>query len=42
MFVLIKGLLTSNYQGMEQAFHDMDELNTGRLSKEMMFELLKR
>ena len=39
---LIRDLLKRNYQGVEQAFQDIDEINSGRLSKETMYQLLKR
>lgn len=41
LFKVIKQLLKKNYQAVEQAFCDMDEMNTGRLTQEMMYQLLK-
>ena len=42
LFKIIKDLLKSHYQGVEEEFCRLDEMNTGRLSQEMMFQLLKK
>uniref|UniRef100_H3AMC0 EF-hand calcium binding domain 6 n=1 Tax=Latimeria chalumnae TaxID=7897 RepID=H3AMC0_LATCH len=38
---LIKDLLKSNFQGVELAFNELDEMNTRRLAPEAMYQLLK-
>lgn len=42
LFKLIKAIFKKNYQSVEAAFYDIDELNSGRLSQEMMYKLLRR
>lgn len=42
LFKVIKELLTKRFQDVERAFFDLDESNTRRLTKEMMYQLLKR
>ncbi|MGH0148307.1 UNVERIFIED_CONTAM: hypothetical protein FKN15_050446 [Acipenser sinensis] len=39
---IIKDLLKNNFQAVESAFNDLDEMNTKRLSPETMYQLLKR
>ncbi|KAK1164339.1 EF-hand calcium-binding domain-containing protein 6-like isoform X2 [Acipenser oxyrinchus oxyrinchus] len=39
---IIKDLLKNNFQAVESAFNDLDEMNTRRLSPETMYQLLKR
>ena len=42
MFKMVKDLLRKKYQAVEQAFYDLDEQNSGKLTHEMMYHLLKR
>ena len=42
MFKMIKELMKKNYQAVEEAFYEIDELNSGRITQEMMYKLLKR
>ncbi|XP_033886076.3 EF-hand calcium-binding domain-containing protein 6-like [Acipenser ruthenus] len=39
---IIKDLLKNNFQAVESAFNDLDEMNTKRLFPETMYQLLKR
>ncbi|MBN3281943.1 EFCB6 protein, partial [Polyodon spathula] len=39
---IIKDLLKKNFQSVESAFNELDEMNTRRLSPETMYQLLKR
>ncbi|XP_032219247.2 EF-hand calcium-binding domain-containing protein 6 [Nematostella vectensis] len=39
---VIKNVLVNNFQDFEQAFYDLDELNSKRLTPEMMRKLLKK
>lgn len=41
LFRIIKDLLHRRYQDVERAFHEMDDINTRRLSQEQLFQLLK-
>ncbi|XP_066549583.1 EF-hand calcium-binding domain-containing protein 6 isoform X2 [Amia ocellicauda] len=38
----IKDLVKDNYEEVEKAFNDLDEMNTGRLSQDTLYQLLKR
>ena len=42
LFKLLKDLLKSQYQAVENEFCLLDEMNTGRLSQELMYQLLKK
>nr|KAG5714709.1 hypothetical protein BaRGS_000197 [Batillaria attramentaria] len=42
LFKVIKDLLSKRFQDVEQAFYDLDETNTRRLTQEMMYQLLRR
>lgn len=42
LFSLIKDLLTRKFQDVERAFQELDEINTKRLTQELMFQLLNR
>ena len=42
LFQIIKDLLTRRFQDVERGFQELDELNTRRLSQELMYQLLKR
>ncbi|XP_052069905.1 EF-hand calcium-binding domain-containing protein 6-like isoform X10 [Mytilus californianus] len=42
LFNLVKDLLTRKFQDVERAFQDIDEINTKRLTQELMFQLLNR
>ena len=39
---MIRDIMKRNYQAVEEAFYDLDENNTRRLSQETMYQLLKR
>lgn len=39
---LIKSLLQHNYQAFEEAFYELDELNSKKMSPKMMIKLLKK
>ena len=39
---MIREIMKRNYQAVEEAFYDIDENNTRRLSQETMYQLLKR
>lgn len=40
--VIIKKVLENNYQAFEEAFNELDELNSKRMTKNMMIKLLKQ
>ncbi|KAI1887577.1 hypothetical protein AGOR_G00191740 [Albula goreensis] len=42
LFLIIKNLVNKHYQAIEQAFEELDEKNTRRLTQEAMYQLLKR
>lgn len=42
LFKVLKELLKTQYQAVEAEFCEMDEMNTGRLTQEMMYQLLKK
>ena len=42
LFRVIKDLLTRRFNDVERVFYDLDELNSMRLSQEMMYMLLRR
>ena len=42
LFKVIKDLLTRRFNDVERVFYELDELNSMRLSQEMMFMLLRR
>ena len=42
LFKVIKELLKKEYQAVEEAFYELDEQNTRRLSQETMYMLLKK
>lgn len=42
LFKVIKELLNRKFQDVERMFYELDEINSNRMSQEMMFELLKR
>ena len=42
LFKVIKDLLTRRFNDVERVFYDIDELNSMRISQEMMFMLLRR
>ena len=42
LFKIIKDLLTRRFNDVERVFFDLDELNSMRLSQEMMYMLLRR
>lgn len=42
LFKVIKDLMNRRFQDIERVFYELDEINSERLSQEMMFQLLKR
>ncbi|XP_064633647.1 EF-hand calcium-binding domain-containing protein 6-like isoform X2 [Lineus longissimus] len=42
LFGAIKDLLKRRFQDVERAFYDIDEYNSGKLTQDMMYNLLKR
>ncbi|KAL5018758.1 hypothetical protein ScPMuIL_004480 [Solemya velum] len=42
LFRIIKDLLTRRYQDVEKSFHELDDINSRRLSQEQLFQLLKK
>ncbi|KAK3091339.1 hypothetical protein FSP39_019098 [Pinctada imbricata] len=42
LFKIIKDLMGRRFQDMERTFLELDEINSGRLSQEMMYQLLRR
>ncbi|XP_071132204.1 EF-hand calcium-binding domain-containing protein 6-like isoform X4 [Mytilus edulis] len=42
LFNLVKDLLTRKFQDVERAYQELDEINTKRLTQELMFQLLNR
>ncbi|XP_056017223.1 EF-hand calcium-binding domain-containing protein 6-like isoform X8 [Ostrea edulis] len=42
LFKVIKDLMNRRFQDVERVFYELDEINSERLSQEMMFQLLKR
>ncbi|KAJ8318169.1 hypothetical protein KUTeg_003260 [Tegillarca granosa] len=42
LFKVIKDLLNRKFQDVERMFYELDEINSNRMSQEMMYELLKR
>lgn len=42
LFKIIKDLMNRRFQDIERVFYELDEINSERLSQEMMFQLLKR
>lgn len=42
LFRIIKEIMRKNYQMVEQIFYDMDEMNTGRLTQESMYQLFSK
>nr|XP_014353279.1 PREDICTED: EF-hand calcium-binding domain-containing protein 6-like [Latimeria chalumnae] len=42
LFKIIKSLLSKQYQAVEKELEDLDEMNSRRLTQEMMYLLLKR
>ena len=42
LFKIIKELMKKNFQKLQDAFYELDELNTRRLSQETMYHLMKK
>ena len=42
LFKVIKDLMNRRFQDVERIFYELDEINSERLSQEMMFQLLKK
>ncbi|XP_061196187.1 EF-hand calcium-binding domain-containing protein 6-like isoform X2 [Saccostrea echinata] len=42
LFKVIKDLMNRRFQDIERVFYELDEINSERLSQEMMYQLLKR
>ncbi|KAL3877258.1 hypothetical protein ACJMK2_034991 [Sinanodonta woodiana] len=42
LFKILKDLLGKRFTDVERAFHDLDEINSMRISQELMYQLLRR
>lgn len=42
LYAIIQDLIKKQYRNVEQAFYELDETNSGRLTQEMMYQLLKK
>jgi len=42
LFRLIKDLLNRKFQEVEKTFYELDEINSRRISQDLMFKLLKK
>ncbi|XP_074648527.1 EF-hand calcium-binding domain-containing protein 6-like [Tubulanus polymorphus] len=42
LFKLIREVIKNNYQEVERKFHELDEMNTGQFTQEMMYQLFRK